>query len=231
MERTEDPLTLDDVERLAAATLSPDAWAYVAGGAAGERTLGWNRDAYSRVRLRPRVLVDVSAVSTGTTVLGSPVALPALVAPMAFQLLVHPERELATARGAAAAGTIMCLSTAATASPTEVAAAAPEGKRWFQLYVFRDRGVTDDLLAEAIESGVSAVVLTVDLPVVGLREREQRIGWEAPEEAVPAFVAARARGADLVDPLGLIDPSLDWDYLADLVARTPVPVVLKGVLT
>jgi 4-hydroxymandelate oxidase len=224
-------LTLDDAERLAANVLPPEAWAYITGGAGAERTLRWNRDAFDRYRLRPRVLTDVSAVSTGVTVLGQPIALPVLVAPTAFQLLVHSERELATARGAAAAGTIMCLSTVSTASPTEVAAAAPDAPRWFQLYVFRDRGVTEDVVAEAIDAGFSAVMLTVDLPVVGSREREERIGWTAPEETVPAFVMARARGADLEDPLGLIDPSIDWAYLADLCARTAVPIVVKGILT
>jgi isopentenyl diphosphate isomerase/L-lactate dehydrogenase-like FMN-dependent dehydrogenase len=224
-------LTLDDAERLAETVMSPEARAYVSGGAAAERTLRWNRDAFSRYRLRPRVLVDVSAVSTEATVLGQPIALPVIVAPTAFQLLVNPERELATARGAAAAGTIMCLSTVATASPAEVAAAAPAGTRWFQLYVFRDRSVTDDVVSEAIESGCSAVMLTVDLPVVGLREREHRVSWSAPEEHVPSFVLARERGADLDDPLGLIDPSIDWDFLGDLCARTPVPIVVKGILT
>ena len=223
--------TLDDLEQRAERVMSREAFAYVSGGAAAERTLGWNREAFASHRLLPRVLVDVSAVSTETAVLGAPIALPVLVAPMAFQLVAHPERELATARAAAAAGTIMCLSTIATASPSEVADAAPDGQRWFQLYVFRDRAATDDVVAEAMESGFSAVMLTVDLPVVGLREREERVAWKTPEDDVPAFVAARARGADLDDPLGLIDPSIDWDYLGDLCARTPVSVVVKGILT
>lgn len=224
-------LTLDDVERLAEQVMSPEAHAYVSGGAGQERTLRWNREAFSRYRLRPRVLVDVSTVSTEVSVLGQRIALPVLVAPTAFQLLVHPERELATARGTAAAGTIMCVSTVATASPTEVAAAAPGAPRWFQLYVFRDRSVTDDVVAEAIESGCSALILTVDLPVVGLREREHRASWSAPEEHVPPFVLARERGADLDDPLALIDPSLDWDFLGNLCARMSVPVVVKGILS
>jgi isopentenyl diphosphate isomerase/L-lactate dehydrogenase-like FMN-dependent dehydrogenase len=227
----EDVLTLDDIERMAEQAMSPEAHAYVSGGAGQERTLRWNREAFSRYRLRPRVLVDVSSVSTESAALGQSIALPVIVAPTAFQLLVHPEGELATARGAAAAGTIMCLSTVATASPSGVAAAAPGAPRWFQLYVFRDRSVTEDVLAEAVESGFSAVVLTVDLPFVGLREREHRASWTAPEEHVPAFVLARKRGAELEDPLGLVDPSIDWDFVGELCARTPVPVVVKGILT
>jgi len=231
MQRIEEARTLDDVERLAEGGLTPDAAAYVAGGAGQERTLGWNREAFSRYRLRPRVLVGVSSVSTATTVLGESVALPVLVAPTAFQRLVHPNRELATARGAASAGTVMCFSTLATASPEEVAQAAPDGARWLQLYVFRDRGVTDEIVAQALGAGFSAIVLTVDLSVVGLRERERSIGWAPPEEAVPTFVAARARGADLDDPLGLVEPALEWRDLAALVDRVRVPVVVKGILT
>jgi isopentenyl diphosphate isomerase/L-lactate dehydrogenase-like FMN-dependent dehydrogenase len=177
------------------------------------------------------VLVDVSSVSTETTVLGSTISAPVLVAPTAFQAIAHPERELATARAAAAAGTVFCLSTLATATPAEVAAAAPGGTRWLQLYVFRDRAVTHSIVDEAVESGFSALVLTVDLSVVGVRERERRLEWSAPEHDVPAFVAARARGADEDDPLGLVDPSLDWAYLGELCSRSTVPVVLKGVLT
>jgi isopentenyl diphosphate isomerase/L-lactate dehydrogenase-like FMN-dependent dehydrogenase len=231
MALADDFLTLEDLEHSASTALSPDAWAYVDGGAGAERTVRWNREAFSRRRLRPRVLVDVSSVSTEVTVLGESIAAPVLVAPMAFQLLVHPERELATARAAAAAGTIMCVSTIATASLADITAAAPDAPRWFQLYVFRDRGLTDDIVSEAVEAGFSALMLTVDLPVVGVREREERIEWSAPEDAVPAFVAARERGMDLDDPLGLIDPSIDWDYLAELGARTSMPVVVKGVLT
>jgi isopentenyl diphosphate isomerase/L-lactate dehydrogenase-like FMN-dependent dehydrogenase len=227
----EEALTLEEVERAALELLSPESLAYVAGGAGGERTVRWNREAFSRRRLRPRVLVDVSAVSTETTVLGTPVSMPALVAPTAAQLLVHPDREPATARAAADAGTVFCLSTVATSSPAEVAAAAPDGARWFQLYVFRDRGITEVILSQALESGFSAVVLTADLPVVGIRDAERRVAWALAEETVPAYVEARARGAEFVDPLGFIDPSLDWSYLEDLCSRLPVPVVLKGVLT
>jgi isopentenyl diphosphate isomerase/L-lactate dehydrogenase-like FMN-dependent dehydrogenase len=227
----EERLTVEDVERLAVELLTPDALAYMTGGAGAERTLRWNREAFSKRRLRPRVLVDVSSVSTATTVLGLPVSMPVLVAPTASQLLFHPDRELATARATAEAGTVFCLSTVATASPAEVAAAAPEGQRWFQLYVFRDRGITEAILANALESGFSAVALTADLPVVGIRDAERRVEWTLADETVPAYLEARARGAEFDDPLGFIDPSLDWAYLEDLCSRLPVPVLLKGVLT
>src|SRR2546428_46230 len=138
-------VTVDDAEKLAETIVPPDAWGYIAGGAGDERTLRWNREAFSRYRLRYRVLIDVSDVSTVTSVLGTPVSMPVLVAPMAFQQVAHEEHELGTARGAAAAGTVMCLSTVATATPTEVAAAAPGAPRWLQIYVFKDRAVSDEV--------------------------------------------------------------------------------------
>jgi isopentenyl diphosphate isomerase/L-lactate dehydrogenase-like FMN-dependent dehydrogenase len=227
----DEPLTLGGLERLAHEALAPAALAYIAGGAGAERTVRGNREAFDRWRLRPRVLVDVSSVSTATTVLGAPVSMPVLVAPTAFHLVAHAERELATARGAAAAETIFCLSTIGTTSPAEIAEAAPDGHRWFQLYVFKDRGVTDALLDEALDAGFGAVLLTVDVPVVGVRDRELDAVWAPPEESVPAFVAARAGGAAPENPLTNIDPRLDWRYLAELCDTLPVPVVVKGVLT
>jgi isopentenyl diphosphate isomerase/L-lactate dehydrogenase-like FMN-dependent dehydrogenase len=226
-------LNVDDAERLAEAAVPPDAWSYIAGGAGDERTLRWNREAFSRFRLRYRVLVDVSSVSTATTVLGAPVSMPVLVAPMAFQQIAHEEGEVAMARGAAAAGTLMCLSTVATATPSEVAAAAPEAPRWLQIYVFRDREVSDDLIAQALEAGFSALVLTADLPVYGIRHREARTGFEVPEDDVPAIAAARARGgdADVHHALGLMDSGLEWSYVTELRERWGVPVIVKGLVT
>jgi len=228
-------LTLDDAERLAESVVSPEAWSYIVGGAGDERTLQWNREAFSRYRLRPRVLVDVSSVTTETTVLGTPVSMPVLVAPMAFQQIAHEEGEIAMARGAAAAETLMCLSTVATATPADVAAAAPDAPRWLQIYVFQNRDVSDDVIAQALESGFSALVLTADLPVYGIRHRESRTGFEAPEDNVPAIVAARARGSegDLVGhhSLELLESGLEWDYVTELRARWNVPVVVKGIHT
>ena len=224
-------LTLADIERVAETLVPPETWGYIAGGAGDERTLSWNREAFSRYRLRPRVLVDVSRVSTETTVLGNAVSLPVLLAPTAVQQLAHEERELGTARGAAAAGTVMCLSTLATATPAEVAQAAPEGTRWLQIYVFRDRGVTDDVVAQALEAGFSALVLTVDLPVVGIRERELRAHWDLPELDVPAFVTARSRAREDEVALGLLDAGVEWSYVTELGERYGVPVVVKGLVT
>ena len=228
----ERPASVAEVERLAEAVLSPESHAYIAGAAGAERTLRWNLEAFSRIRLRPRVLVDVGGVTTETTVLGTPISLPVLVAPVAFQWLANQdEKELGMARAAAAAGTVMCVSTLATATPEEVAAAAPGRSLWYQVYVYRDRGVSDELVARALAAGYSALVLTVDLPVVGIRERERTTGFSVPEEHVPAARLARERGGAESDSLHLLDPTLDWAYLEELCARSPVPVLVKGILT
>jgi isopentenyl diphosphate isomerase/L-lactate dehydrogenase-like FMN-dependent dehydrogenase len=229
-------LTLDDAERLAEDVISAEAWSYIVGGAGDERTLRWNREAFSRYRLRYRVLVDVTSVATETTVLGTPVSMPVLVAPMAFHQIAHEEGELATAKGAAAAGTLMCVSTVATATPADIAGAAPDAPRWLQIYVFQDRDVSDAVIAQALEAGFTALVLTADLPVYGIRHREARTGFEAPEDDVPAIVAARERGAERGGhhhslDADLLESGLEWDYVTELVERWKVPVLVKGLVT
>ena len=195
---------------------------YLRGGAGDETTLRANRAAFERWELRPRVLVDVAEVDTATTVLGADVSLPVLVAPLALQKLLHAEGEAATARAAAAAGTIMCVSTSATMRPRAIAEAAPEGGRWFQVYVFRDRETTRALVDEACASGYSALVLTVDTPLLGRREGTLRIGFTG----VPAELEHEVVG----DIFGNLDATVSWRDL-EWIAGFGVPVVLKGVLT
>jgi isopentenyl diphosphate isomerase/L-lactate dehydrogenase-like FMN-dependent dehydrogenase len=222
------PLTLTDLEALADERLDPHWREYFAGGAGAERTLRENVEAFGRVRLRQRILCGIETVSTGTTILGHEVASPIVVAPVGYQRRAHPDGEEGMAAAAAAAGSAYCLSTFATATPADVAAAAPGAPGFFQVYVFRDRGVTDELVAQALEAGFSALVLTVDLPVLGSRDRERRIVWEVPDD-VPALHHARARGVEH-EGLLLVDPALDWAYLERLCASVSVPVVVKGVL-
>jgi len=229
-----DPLNVWDYERLAEERLDPGAWSYFAGGADDERTLRWNLEAYNRWQLRPRILSDVTEVSTETTVLGTPVSLPVLVAPVAFQRMAHPDGEAATARAAAAAGTLMCLSTIATATPAEVAAAAPDAPRWFQLYVFKDWGVTTALVEQAVEAGFSALVLTADTPYLGRREGPLRTGFAIPEEVrIPAV--DRARGAlepfSIHEHFSLFSPAVSWRDVERLASASGLLVVVKGVLT
>jgi isopentenyl diphosphate isomerase/L-lactate dehydrogenase-like FMN-dependent dehydrogenase len=214
------PINVWDYERLAEEKLDTNALAYFAGGAGDEVTLRENVASFERLKLRPRVLVDVGSVSTETTVLGTEVALPVLIAPLALQRMAHPDGELATARAAAAAGTIMCLSSAATARPAGVAAAAPAGKRWFQVYVFADRALTDDLVDEACANGYSALMLTVDTPFLGRRERDIRVDFRIPEGITPI--------SDLFNHG--FDTSLSWRDL-EWLAGFGLPVVVKGILT
>ncbi|MBA2383695.1 MAG: alpha-hydroxy-acid oxidizing protein [Actinobacteria bacterium] len=228
-----EPVCVGDYERLAEQTLEPGAFGYYAGGAGDERALAGNVSAWERLRLRPRVLVDVSEVAAETTVLGTRVSMPLLVAPTAIQRLAHPDGEPGMARAAAAAGTLMCLSTLATATPAEVAVAAPGAARWFQLYVFRDRGVTRAFVEQAVEHGYGAIVLTVDAPRLGRRERDLRTGFRVPAEiTVPSMAALGGwEGATPLELLGAIDPSLTWNDLEELRAISSLPLVLKGVQT
>jgi isopentenyl diphosphate isomerase/L-lactate dehydrogenase-like FMN-dependent dehydrogenase len=214
------PINVWDYERLAEEKLDANAHAYFAGGAGDELTLRENVAAFRRLALRPRMLVDVTSISTATTVLGTEIALPVLVAPLALQRMAHADGELATARAAAAAGTIMCLSSGATARPAEVAAAAPGAKRWHQVYVFSDRTLTTELIDEARSTGFSALVLTVDVPYLGRRERDIRVDFKIPEGITP-----------IGDLFGAgFDTSISWRDL-EWLAGYGLPLVVKGLLT
>lgn len=227
-------INVADFERVAAERLEAGVLGYFAGGAGDEVTLGDNVAAWRRWRLRPRMLAGVSEVRTATEVLGAVVSMPLLVAPIAYQRLVDEDGEVGMARAAADAGTVMCLSTLATARPSEVAAGAPAGRRWFQLYRFRDEGVTRALMDEAIESGFEAIVITVDAPRGGRRERDLRAGFEIPAEVgVPSVQAALGvdRAVTIEETFALMDPALGWSDLEDLASECEVPVLVKGVLT
>ena len=225
------PLNIADLEALAADRLEPGTHGYFAGGAGGERTLRRNVEAFQGWELWPRVLVDVSEVSTAIELLGAELGLPVLIAPIAFQKLAHPDGEVAMARAAEAAGTVMCLSTIATCGPTEVGAGCA-GRKWMQLYAFRDRGITRALLDEAVEAGFEAVLLTVDAPYAGKRERDFRTGFEVPSELTAPAVKQASGGRDLTvaEVFGLVDPALDWEDLAELADASELPVLVKGLV-
>jgi isopentenyl diphosphate isomerase/L-lactate dehydrogenase-like FMN-dependent dehydrogenase len=223
-----------DVQREAERKLDPGPRGYFSGGAGDEITLAENLEAWRGWRFRPRQLTGVESASTSTELLGAPVVAPILVAPVAYQRVLDPEGEVATARAAAAAGTVMCLSTLATATPTEVAAAAPGARRWFQLYPFRDAGVTRALMAEAVAAGFEAVVLTVDLPPGGNRESDRRTGFSIPGEIEIPSVARALGGSRTVtveDTFALMNPALTWDDLGEIAADAGVPLFVKGLLT
>ncbi len=223
-----------DFERAAAERLDPGVLGYFAGGAGDELTLRENVAAWTGWRLRPRMLAGLGEWETSAEVLGAPVSAPILVAPVAYQGLVDPEGEAAMARAAAAAGTVMCLSTLATMGPRQVAEAAPGGRRWFQLYRFRDSGITSAIVAEAVATGYEAIVLTVDAPRGGNRERDIRTGFAIPEGlGVPSADAAigSGRALTITETFDLMEPALDWSQLEELAAEAGVPVLVKGVLT
>jgi isopentenyl diphosphate isomerase/L-lactate dehydrogenase-like FMN-dependent dehydrogenase len=198
------------------------AWDYFATGVDDETTLAENHAAFERIRLRPRALVDASAPDLRTTVLGSPISMPILVAPSAAHGFAHPDAERATARGAGAARTLMVASTESTAPLEEIAAAAT-GPLWFQLYVYRNRQIAETLLRRAEDAGFRAVVLTVDLPVNSKKERairsEDRRRW-LPEGNLTGLAVADLEAYNLT-----------WRDLAWLRSRTSLPLVLKGILT
>jgi len=175
-----EPININDYEIAADAKLSQMVYDYYAGGAEDEITLNENRAAYNRIRLSYRVLIDVMHRDSSTTILGHPVSMPVLIAPTAFHCMAHAEGEIATARAAGDAGTIMVLSTLSTTSIEDVAAASP-GTLWFQLYVYKDRGATRGLIQRAEAAGCKAIVLTVDAPVWGRRERDVRNRFQLPE--------------------------------------------------
>jgi isopentenyl diphosphate isomerase/L-lactate dehydrogenase-like FMN-dependent dehydrogenase len=227
-----EPINLDDYEALAATRMPAGPLAYYAGAAGDERTLRDNVEAFRRHRLLPRVLVDVSGVDASTTVLGTPVSMPVLIAPTALQKLAHPGGEQAMARAAARAGTVMCVSTIATTRPADVAAAAPDAPRWFQVYVLKDRGVTRALVDEALDSGYRALVLTVDAPRAGRRERDLRAEFAVPPGIdMPAVSAALGSTAGITAAgfFSLMDITITWNDLEALVADSPVPVLVKGI--
>ena len=178
------------------------------------------------------MLVDVSDVSTKATVLGAEVELPVLVAPVAFQLLAHADGEQGMARAAQAAGSVMCLSSLTSTRPATVAAAAPDGRRWMQVYLFRDRGVTRSMVEEAAKAGYEALLLTVDAPYAGRRERDLRTVQIPAEIGAPAIEAAVGhKSLTTAEVFGLVDPSITWKDLEQVCGEFELPVLVKGLIT
>jgi 4-hydroxymandelate oxidase len=231
-------INLFDFEEAARDRLDPMAFDYYAAGAHDEITVCDNHAAYDRLRLRYRVLRGVGERDLSTTLLGGRLQMPVLAAPTAFQRMAHPDGELATARACGVAGTAMILSTLSTTRLEDVTAAAT-GPVWFQLYVYRDRTATSDLVHRARDAGCQAIVLTVDAPLLGTRERDIRNRFHLPEGlALENLTAEGMRGVP-VEPGGsglaayvasLLDPSLDWETVAWLRSLSDLPVLVKGIV-
>jgi isopentenyl diphosphate isomerase/L-lactate dehydrogenase-like FMN-dependent dehydrogenase len=213
-----------DYEKLAQARMAPPLWDYYQGGSDDEVTMRECRAAFERIKLRPRVLVDVSAIDMHCEVLGTPVSMPLLIAPMASHCMAHPEGECATAQAAGRAGTLMIASTVATRTIEEIAQAA-SGPLWFQLYTYPSLKVAELLVRRAEDAGYRAIVLTVDLPRLGNREKDRRHNI-----TIPPVPYQEANFVD-VEKEGQAWVPLTWESLAWLRSITSLPVILKGILT
>jgi 4-hydroxymandelate oxidase len=230
-----DPLNLDEFESVARDTLPAMTYDFIAGGAEDERTLVANRAAFARRELRNRVLVDVATRDLRTKLLGIELPHPILLAPTALHRVAHPEGEVATARGASAAGALYTVSTA-TSMRLEDIATAGTGPRWFQLYHLGKREASEELIRLAAKTGHRAIVLTVDVPLLGRRERDLRNGFTLPPgvEMIHAYEPAWAPPSDdrsraWASPIA--SANLTWDDLAWIRAAAPgLPLLLKGVV-
>jgi 4-hydroxymandelate oxidase len=232
------PSSLLELEEMAREKLDRLAFDYFAGGAHDERTLRENVAAYARIPIHHRVLVDVSRRSAETTVLGGRVSMPVLIAPTAFHRLAHADGEVATVRAAGAQGTVMILSSLSN-TPVEEVVREASGAVWFQLYVYRDRAATEAVVARADAAGCRALVLTVDAPLIGMRERDVRNRFALPPglsvaNMLPAgygAIAARPGESGLAAYIAeMLDPSITWKDIAWLRSLTKLPLVLKGIV-
>jgi 4-hydroxymandelate oxidase len=233
------PVTLPDFEPLAQRRISRMAYEYIAGGGADEITLRRNRAAFDDLRLKPRVLKDVSRLDTRLDLLGRKLEYPILLAPTAYHKLVHPRGEVATAEGAGAAGALMVLSSFATTSVEEVARAA-RSPWWFQLYSMPDRAFTRDLVQRAEAAGATALVITVDTPVLPTRDRETRSNFALPpgmaienlrpllEKNKQLDASHRGKGGGIYSDV--LNPQFTWETVAWVRSFAKVPVLLKGIV-
>ena len=233
-------VNLAELEALARARLPKMTWDYYASGADDERCVERNCSAWERIALHYRVLVDVAERDLSTTVLGHRIAMPICVAPTAFHRLAHRDGELASVRGAGDAGTLFILSTLSNTAVEQVVAAA-SGPVWFQLYVYRDRSATEALVRRVEAAGCRALVLTVDAPLLGRRERDVKNRFALPPdlgiENLHAAGYARLPRVGVSSESGLaayvaelLDPSLTWDAIAWLRSITSLPVLVKGIV-
>ncbi len=213
---TRDPDTLEGFHEQARARLPAEVYGFIAGGAGEERTLAENERGWNDWLIRPRHLRGSGSPDASTDLLGTPIALPVLVAPWAFQGTAHPDGELGTVRGAAAAGTIAVVSSRTTRPIEEVAGAGP-GVKWWQLYVFRDRAASAEMLERVVAAGFAGICMTIDFPVAGIRLRDAVTGWEPPS----------IEYGDLEQ-----DAELGWDDVGWVRDRCGgLPLLVKGILT
>ncbi|HEX3071748.1 MAG TPA: alpha-hydroxy acid oxidase [Thermoanaerobaculia bacterium] len=222
------PVSLDDFEALARERLPHMAREFLVGGAADEISLRWNRESFNRIRLRPRILEDVANIDTSVTLFGRTMPHPILLAPVAYQRLFHADGEVETARGAGAADATYVVSTATTTAIEEIAKAATS-PLWLQLYLQNDRGATRELIERAEAAGVQALCFTIDTPVVGTRNRQQRAHFKVPAELATPHLDQTNRQR-LTVTSNEREP-ITWRDVAMVQSIAHVPVLLKGIMT
>nr|XP_033799431.1 hydroxyacid oxidase 2-like [Geotrypetes seraphini] len=228
-------ICLSDFEAYAKEHLPKATWDFITAGADDCFTRDDNILAYRRIRLRPRMLCDVSVIDTSTTVLGKEIAFPIGIAPTGLHCLAWPDGELSTSRASDAMNTCYIASSYSTSSAEEITAAAPNGLRWFQLYIFRNRKLSEQLVHRVEALDYKALVLTIDLPYTGKRRDDIRNNFRLPkyltiknfEGAFEGYDGPEEYGA----PINTLDPSLSWKDIYWLKNLTRLPIIVKGVLT
>ncbi|CAG9782924.1 unnamed protein product [Diatraea saccharalis] len=231
-------ISLQDLEDAATEILSKPTVDYFRSGATEEQTLAENKLAFQRLRILPKCLMGITGADLRTTILGHEVSMPIGIAPSAMQQTAHPDGEVANAKAAQAEGTVYTLSTASTCSIEEVASAAPDAFKWFQVYVFKDREVTRKLVMRAEKAGFKALLLTVDAPIFGIRRSELRHKYILPahmrlanfEEYLPTPTDEAKEDSIRSYVGGLFDKSLSWEAVEWLKSITKLPIIAKGIL-
>lgn len=224
-----DKLNLDDFERAAEHVFSPKAWAFINGGSNDLITLGLNRSMLNRIMFRPAIFRKVASVSTKTTLFGCDLAIPAFICPMGTTRLAGPEAEIAQTKGAAASGSIQCISTAASFPLDDILEATPK-QAWFQLYVNSDRKITEALVRKITNDGrVKALFITVDLPVVSKREADERVKADNKAVTNPALSKGNNSRGVAKSVSSWFDANLSWDDIAWLRGLTHLPIIVKGI--
>lgn len=230
-------VSVEDYEPLAREHLSPMVWEWLSGGGGDELTVRWNREAFHKIRLQGRVLRDMKGANTRVTLFGETLDFPILLAPVAYHKLIHPDGELATVTGASAIRAGMIVSTNATVMLEDIARSS-QTSLWFQLYMLADRGFTRELVQRAEDAGFKALVLTVDAPVNGTRNREARAGFRLPPDIKAVNLMGMTRPYPSQPPTlvesplfnGFFDTMATWKDVAWLQSITRLPVLLKGVM-
>ncbi len=225
-------MNVEEFEAVAKEALTPAVYDYIAGGSGDELTVASNIAAFRRREIGFRVLVDVRERDLSTVLLDHALPFPVLLAPTALHQMAHPDGEVATARGASTLGVLQTLSTVSSVPLEDVAAAAPGAPRWFQLYCYTKREIAETLVARAYAAGYTAIVLTVDVPLLGNRERDVRGGFVTPPGVIPANIAeflVTEEPVSITDMLSF-DAGLTWENIPWLRSLSPLPILLKGVV-